>query len=401
LKKVILEISAFDTAALLLPLIVLSQAGFAHYHLYQRLEPDPVGRLIRSLRRYAGSVILAFSTWAVLQTALGILFEITSPVMPMVIATVLAMLFNRFAMRTPANWRELPPYLSEDRSYHAFLQIVADRAAEVKASPDKRNAYLQRMYASDQARMTAVGQYLAEHRTQSWITLKPDQLTYHPDLYRFPLTTVYLVALLPILVPFFLGFYDPTITERNIQLTLIASAFASLFYSPLFDATILPVITGLAAGIVLALAASSEVARLRAIVPPLVGLLALALWLCFVISYVQTYVVERAETPLVQATEFALGKLRLAADAIDSAEKAKGGMRIFGMRSAIELLQNADEWVKSGRQIVLDIQSRLGGLFILPALLFWTAITAAVISEINFSHAAQVTFRSRMRKPQV
>lgn len=396
-----METGTYHSLAFVLPLVLLSRSGLAYYHLYQRLEPDPSGRALRSMRRYLGSLILAFSAWAILQTTLGILFEITSPIMPMIAATLLAGLFNQFVMRTPANWRELPPYLSEDRSYHAFLQVVADRAAEVKAAPEKRDAYLKRMYADDQARMIAVGQYLAEHKNQSWIMLKPDQLNYHPDLFRFPITALYLVALLPILVPFLLSFYDPTITEKNIELTVIASALASIFYSPLFDPDMLRIITFLAASIVIALMVSSELRKLRYIAPPMVGLFAMGLLLCFITSYVQTYVIDRTDTALMQATEYALDKLGLAARAIGEADRLKWAMELANARNTIELVREVDIWVTWARRAVLDFQSRLGGLFILPALFFWSGLTAAVIWEINFSHAAQITFRSRMRKPQV
>jgi hypothetical protein len=206
-----------------LPVVMHSASAFAHYHLYSRLEPDRMARFFRALRRYLASLILAFSAWAVLQAAFGILLEITSPVLPMIFATIFSAAFNRFVMRIPSDWRTRPPYLSEDRSYHAFLQVVAERAAEVKQQPDKQPIYLKRMYENDQARMSAVGQYLAEHQGQEWIMLSPYQRHYHPDYFRLPYTTFYVIALLPIVLPFVFSFYAPSITEANLDLTLCTS----------------------------------------------------------------------------------------------------------------------------------------------------------------------------------
>jgi hypothetical protein len=52
-------------------------------------------------------------------------------------------------------------------------------------------------------------------------------------------------------------------------LTVVASALASVFYSPLFDTSLLPWITALALGFVIILAVTSEVPRLRFLTPGL------------------------------------------------------------------------------------------------------------------------------------
>jgi hypothetical protein len=258
-----------DRGAFLLPVLLLSQVGLAHYHLHQRLQPDPAARMLRAFTRYLGALLLALSSWAVLQTISSILLDIQSPLLPLLLASFLTLAFHRQMLKTPRNWRALPPYLSDDRSYHAFLRLVAERAAEAKAAPERADLYLQRMYGDDRARLSAVAQFLHEHEDENWIPLKPNQLAYHPDFYRFPLSTLYLAALLPVILPFLLSVYDPVITSDNLSLTVVASALASVFYSPLFDTSLLPWITALALGFVIILAVTSEVPRLRFLTPGL------------------------------------------------------------------------------------------------------------------------------------
>lgn len=390
-----------DRGSFLLPVLLLGQIGLAHYHLYQRLEPDPAARILRAFARYLRALLIAGSSWAVLQAASSILLDIQSPLVPLSLASVLTLIFHRQVLKIPRNWRDMPPYLSADRSYHAFLRLVADRAAEAKNAPERAERYVQRMYRDDHARLSAVAQFLQEHAGQSWIHLKPGQLAYHPDFYRFPLTTLYLAALLPVILPFLLSVYDPVITEGNLPLTVLASALASIFYSPLFDAAWLPWITALALGFILMLTLTSEVPRLRFLTPGLSGLIALALLLCFTASYVQTYVIERSDTPLMAATDYVLGHLSNAALLIGRADDYRGMIEMFMGRDALSAIDSFEELVDAMRARVLAIQSRLGGLFILPALLLWGGLTIGVLWELNFSPAAQVTFRGRMRKPQL
>lgn len=360
-----------------------------------------MARFFRALRRYLASLILTFSAWAILQAAFGILLEITSPVLPMIFATIFTAAFNRFVMRIPSDWRTRPPYLSEDRSYHAFLQVVAERAAEVKQQPDKQPIYLKRMYENDHARMSAVGQYLAEHQGQEWIMLSPHQRHYHPDYFRLPYTTFYVIALLPIVLPFVFSFYAPSITEANLDLTLITSALASVFYSPLFDESMLPFITWLALGSASAYIAGREIAAMRFAVPGVFGLCALAFFLCFMTSYVQSYVIDRADTPLIQLVDYLMVQSDDFAGYISQADIFRGPIEAAFGSSLIDKLEAADDYVTFARETLLNLQSRLGGFFVLPAFLLWGGLTAAAIWEINFSPAAQVTFKGRMRKPQV
>jgi hypothetical protein len=390
-----------DRGAFLLPVLLLSQVGLAHYHLHQRLQPDPAARMLRAFTRYLGALLLALSSWAVLQTISSILLDIQSPLLPLLLASFLTLAFHRQMLKTPRNWRALPPYLSDDRSYHAFLRLVAERAAEAKAAPERAERYLQRMYGDDRARLSAVAQFLHEHEDENWIPLKPNQLAYHPDFYRFPLSTLYLAALLPVILPFLLSVYDPVITSDNLSLTVVASALASVFYSPLFDTSLLPWITALALGFVIILAVTSEVPRLRFLTPGLSGLIALALFLTFMVSYLQTYVIERSDTPLITATDYVLGHLSNAALLIGRAEDYRGMIEMFMGRDAISAIDSFDGLIEAIRSRVLALQSRLGGLFILPALIFWGTLTIGVLWELNFSPAAQVTFRRRMRKPQL
>jgi hypothetical protein len=390
-----------DRGAFLLPVLLLSQVGLAHYHLHQRLQPDPAARMLRAFARYLGALLLALSSWAVLQTISSILLDIQSPLLPLLLASFLTLTFHRQMLKTPRNWRALPPYLSADRSYHAFLRLVAERAAEAKAAPERAERYLQRMYGDDRARLSAVAQFLHEHEDENWIPLKPNQLAYHPDFYRFPLSTLYLAALLPVILPFLLSVYDPVITSDNLSLTVVASALASVFYSPLFDTSLLPWITALALGFVIILAVTSEVPRLRFLTPGLSGLIALALFLTFMVSYLQTYVIERSDTPLITATDYVLGHLSNAALLIGRAEDYRGMIEMFMGRDAISAIDSFDGLIEAIRSRVLALQSRLGGLFILPALIFWGTLTIGVLWELNFSPAAQVTFRRRMRKPQL
>jgi hypothetical protein len=390
-----------DRGAFLLPVLLLSQVGLAHYHLHQRLQPDPAARMLRAFTRYLGALLLALSSWAVLQTISSILLDIQSPLLPLLLASFLTLAFHRQMLKTPRNWRALPPYLSDDRSYHAFLRLVAERAAEAKAAPERADLYLQRMYGDDRARLSAVAQFLHEHEDENWIPLKPNQLAYHPDFYRFPLSTLYLAALLPVILPFLLSVYDPVITSDNLSLTVVASALASVFYSPLFDTSLLPWITALALGFVIILAVTSEVPRLRFLTPGLSGLIALALFLTFMVSYLQTYVIERSDTPLITATDYVLGHLSNAALLIGRAEDYRGMIEMFMGRDAISAIDSFDGLIEAIRSRVLALQSRLGGLFILPALIFWGTLTIGVLWELNFSPAAQVTFRRRMRKPQL
>jgi hypothetical protein len=390
-----------DRGAFLLPVLLLSQVGLAHYHLHQRLQPDPAARMLRAFTRYLGALLLALSSWAVLQTISSILLDIQSPLLPLLLASFLTLAFHRQMLKTPRNWRALPPYLSDDRSYHAFLRLVAERAAEAKAAPERADLYLQRMYGDDRARLSAVAQFLHEHEDENWIPLKPNQLAYHPDFYRFPLSTLYLAALLPVILPFLLSVYDPVITSDNLSLTVVASALASVFYSPLFDTSLLPWITALALGFVIILAVTSEVPRLRFLTPGLSGLIALALFLTFMVSYLQTYVIERSDTPLITATDYVLGHLSNAALLIGRAEDYRGMIEMFMGRDAISAIDSFDGLIEAIRSRVLALQSRLGGLFILPAMIFWGTLTIGVLWELNFSPAAQVTFRRRMRKPQL
>lgn len=394
-------IAWIDRGAFLLPLFLLSQVGFAHYHLYRRLEPDPAARALRSLARYLAAVLLAFSSWAVLQTALAVLLDLQSTALPLLIASLFALVFYRQVLNTPRNWRDRPPYLSADRAYHAFLRLVADRAAEAKGAPERAVRYLARLYDNDRARMLAVGQYLEEHEEADWLPLKPAQQAYHPDYYRFPVTTGYLIALLPVILPFLLRVYDPVITEANLSLTILASALASLFYSPLFDAGWLLWITALSLGFVIVLALTSELSRLRFLAPGLSSLIALAILGCFLVSYLQTYVIERQETPLMAATDYVLGHLSDAAAVVGRAEDYRGMIELLLGHEAITTIDSLDGMIEALRERVLALQSRLGGLFMLPALLFWGGLTLGVIWELNYSPAAQVTFRQRMRKPQI
>ena len=390
-----------DRGAFLLPVLLLSPVGLAYFHLYRRIEPDPSARALRACARYCGALLLALSCWSVLQLASSILLDVPSTALPLMIASLITLAIHRQLRSTPRGWRHLPPYLSADRSYDTFLRLVAERAAEAKGAPDRAPRYLQRLYGDDRARMLAISQYLDEHRGAAWLTLAPAQLAYHPDYYRFPLTTLYIAALLPVILPFLFSVYEPAITDANLSLTVVASVLASMFYSPLFDAAWLPWITGLALAFILVLAVTSELPRLRVLAPGLSGLIALALGLAFMASTLQTYVIERSDTPLMAATDFVLGHLANAALLIERAEELRGGISFFLGRDALAAIDGFDALIEATRARVLAIQSRLGGLFVLPALLFWSGLTAAVLWELNFSQAAQVTFRGRMRKPLI
>lgn len=392
---------ALNLAAVLFPLIALRDSGLSHYHLHKRLEPDPTARFFRAFFRYLASVFLALSVWGICQTFAAVLFSITSPFIPMVLATLFTMAFNHYVLRTPADWREQQPYLAEDRSYHTFLRLVADRAAEIKGRPDRRDAYLERMYADEGARLQAVGQYLTEHRDQDWLTLKPSQLAYHPAHFRFPMTTLYMLALLPIIIPFMLRLVDPAITEENLSLTVIASALGAIFYSPLFDPGALIWITSIAVATILCLAVFSEFERLKAFLPGLVGLLVFAMFGVFMWHYLQTYVAESSDTGLMRVTNFVLDRIETAATAVSKGQNVEGALRFLGMHEAVELLGNADKWVTYVRERVLAFQSRVGVLFMLPAFLFWGGLTLGVMWELHFTQAAQVTFFNRMRKPAI
>jgi hypothetical protein len=80
-----------DRGSFLLPVLLLSQVGLAHYHLHQRLQPDPAARMLRAFARYLGALLLALSSWAVLQTISSILLDIQSPLLPLLLASFLTL----------------------------------------------------------------------------------------------------------------------------------------------------------------------------------------------------------------------------------------------------------------------------------------------------------------------
>lgn len=378
---------------LAIPLAALRDVGLAHWHLHRKIEPDPWRRFFGALFQYGSVLAVWFSIWAVMQSASALLFSADHPLIPIVLSTASAFAINRWVLRKPTAWRGRPPLLSKDRAYDGFLRIVADRASEARGKPEERQSYLDRLYRDDPVRLQVIAAYLNEHRGSPWIALRPHQLAYHPGYNRLRWTLLYLLAIAPVIVPFALSVIEPTITAENVNLTAVAAFAGTLLYGPLFEPQTRNLLFGLAAVLVLGMGIMMEFERSRAAVPGFAGLLMLCIFAVFAAHYVQNYVVEQADTPLMRVTDYLLAQIQ----EVDGRLRKFGpAAKIFGYR---EEAQTITEYSRQVRQAVLGFQSAAGSLFILPALLFWGGLSFAAIWEMYFSDAADVTFKHRMRKP--
>ena len=392
-----------DTGVVWIVLLIASATMLrvprAYYHLYSRLEPYPARRTLKALRQYVMAIGIWFSAWAILQSIASITLDIQSPIVPALLASSLSWMIVRSVAKFPTQWRNQPPYLSNDRAYDAFMKVLADRASEAKNAPEKRDEYLKRLYRDDRVRMQVISHYLHEHQGQDWITLKRHQLTYHPSHQRLRFTLLFILALTPAIIPYALGIIDPTMTEGNASLTIVVTILATVFYSPLFDPTSAALMFGIASFMLLSIGILMEFDRTRPMVPGIAALCVLAILSVVMGHYLQTYVVERTDTPIAEATDWVLGQVRSVENQLDGSFLVDTARNFSGTLD--RQLDNIEQYLELIRDYVLRLQSLVGSFFIIPALLFWCGLGGAAIWELYVSDAADVTFHHRMRKPEI
>lgn len=182
---------------------VAFEAARSYQHLYRKIDPDPVHRFMRAAGRWISLMTIGLIAWLVCATVILILFG-DNRFWPVALAAAVMKGTLLLGYRVPINWWTHPPLVSRDRNYQAFLEIVAERAAEVKGTPEKRAIYLRRMYENDYVRMQVIADFLREHQHDTWITLSYSQSKLHPNHYRLIGTTIYIIALLPVILPFLL-----------------------------------------------------------------------------------------------------------------------------------------------------------------------------------------------------
>lgn len=384
-------------AALVLPLIALRDVGLGYYHLYARIEPDPRHRAARAIMQYVSVLVWFFVIYAIVKIATAVLLDSRSAIPPAIVSTLATLAINHYVLRKPTDWRGKPPYLARDRRYDAFLKILADRAAEVRDRASQRDKYLQRFYENDRTRLQVISAYLEEHPDQRMIALKPHQLAYHPSYNRLSYFLIYLLALVPVMVPLAFDILSPTVTADNANMTTVAALLGTLLYGPLFDADNAWTWFIMAAILVIGTAVMMEFNRLRPVAPGFASLMIFAI-LGFVIwRYIDAYIVQELNTPFVQATDYILQKLNTLEGAADSSV-ARFIVGLAGGTSEFQSLRAASAEV---REMIVQFQRIAGGLFILPAVIFWGWLSFRAIWELQFSEAAEVTFHHQMRMPEV
>lgn len=388
---------AVTLAAFILPLIALRDVGFAYYHLYQRLDPEPRQRAARAVLQYLTVLVWFFSIYAVVQLAIAVLLGEPSPITAAIIGTVATIAINRYVLKKPTDWQGRAPYLARDRRYDAFLKVLADRAAEVRGKPEHRDRYLERFHADDRTRLQVISAYLEEYPERRMIGLRPDQLAYHPSYNRLSRFLIYLLALTPMIVPFAIGIINPTVTDENADLTTIAAILGTLLYGPLFDEGAAWTWFLLSAALVIGTAVMMEFDRTRAIAPGFASFAIFAMLLFVIWHYLDAYVVRELDTPLIRATDYLLRRL----DAIEDHTESRFARFIIDMAGGGEQLRSFKTASAVFREQVAQFQRIAGGLFILPAVLFWGWISSRAIWELQFSEAAEVTFHLRMRMPEI